>query len=795
MTSWNRVQSTSIANGDTCNATVQQCKQKLLAMSIGAQTSAITILLLFSISYALPAVADDKETEDALIELETVVVKAASVAKSLPDPPGMRSIIKAETIERRLMRNIKDLVRYEPGIDVVNDPQRFGLGAFTIRGIGGNRVQMLVDGIRMPEAFAIGTFQSAGRNMVDIDALKAVDIVRGANSAINGSDGIAGTVNFVTKDPQDYLKLFGKDHYESLKLLYGSSNDNFSQTLTFAAALNKWESMMLFTHAAGQETDNMGKNTTQSSARTAPNPQDMQIFNGLTKLLYHVNADNTLRLTAEALQNDVETQVYHLYGLQFTGRNTTRFLTDDAQSRRRLSLDQMLEHIGWRWLDSAKWRLYGQVSDTRQRVDENRSTPLKVNEHLKREFTYEQAMLGGDFQGLAEFKQNAFKQRLSYGVELLSTDIEALRDGSLANLNTGQVTHQVIPDNFPVRDFPLTTTIRGGLFLQDNLTLWKGRLELMPALRLDYFGIRPKVDAIFAKDNPDNVPGTLDFFEPSPKFGVLWHFDETFTVHGQYAEGFRAPNFSESNLGFVNYTFGYASVPNQNLKPETSWGGEWGIRAKGAAGSFDATFFHTVYQGFIQSVIACDPVNNSACRNGLLTYQTQNTPDEVRIRGVEFKSEWQLQHLNPRMEGFQVLGSFAYTEGQNLGNDKPISSVSPMNGVLGLRFDAPNGAWGTEAIIALAAAKKADEIDFEVSGDVFPVGGYALVDLNGYYRFGEHVTLTAGVFNLLDKKYIQWQDVRSRGSDPHAALGMAADIRDRYTRAGRNAGISLRMEF
>lgn len=773
-------------------------KQKALNKCVCgcAPTRAIFLIFFLATGWVAAAGTPKNKPDESVVELETVVVTAAPVNNKLLALPGTRSVIDSDTIERRLMRSIKDLVRYEPGVEVSSDPQRFGMGGFNIRGIGGNRIQMLVDGIRAPEAFSLGTFQSAGRNSVDVDALKAVDIVRGANSAVNGSDGIAGTVSFVTKDPEDYLVVFDKNHYESLKLRYGSVNDNVAQTLTLAGRQDQWDGLLLFTHAAGAETDNQGTNASKTSARTAPNPQETQTFNLLSKLLYHVNADNTLRLTGEAFQNDAITEALQLYGSSWTGRQTKQFLTDDAQSRWRISLDQSIDNVGWGWLDSAKWRVYGQVSDTEQHVDEQRDTPFfKLREQLKRQFTYTQSILGGDAQGSTQFEWAAMQHHLSYGAELLSTDIEALRNGSLTDLDTGKVSNKITPDTFPVRDFPLTTTLRGGLFLQDEISLWQDRLKLIPALRLDYFGIRPTVDSIYAKDNPNNNPNALDFFEPSPKLGVLWQVNDTFTLHGQYAEGFRAPNFSESNLGFVNYTFGYASVPNLNLQPETSYGGELGIRAEGRAGSFDATVFRTLYQGFIQSAIGCDPVNNAGCKDGLLTYQMQNTPEEVQIQGLEFKMETRLGAITPLLQGFNLQGSFAYAEGENLGKSLPISSITPMKGVLGLCYDAPKSNWGAEAIMTLAAAKEEEDIDFKVSGDVFPVGGYGLVDLNGYYRFGEHVTLTAGLFNLLDKKYTQWQDVTSRSGDPHAALGAPVDIRDRYTQAGRNVGLSLRVEF
>jgi len=195
-----------------------------------------------------------EETED--VELAIVTVKAKNGNPPAKAVPGTESAIDAATIEQRMVRNIKDLIRYEPGVNVGNDPQRFGVSGFTIRGLGGNRVLMQIDGVRLPEAFRIGSFASANRNAVDMDALKAVEIVRGAGSAYYGGDAMGGTVNFVTKDPRDYLNLFGKDYYTGLKLNYNTTDNGFVQTATLAGAWGGWESMALFTHNQSNETDN-----------------------------------------------------------------------------------------------------------------------------------------------------------------------------------------------------------------------------------------------------------------------------------------------------------------------------------------------------------------------------------------------------------------------------------------------------------------------------------------------------------------------------------------------------------
>ncbi|MCB1805030.1 MAG: TonB-dependent receptor plug domain-containing protein, partial [Candidatus Competibacteraceae bacterium] len=121
--------------------------------------------------------------------------------------------------------DISDLVRYEPGVTVDNSG-RFGLTGFRIRGIGGDRVLTTIDGIRIADEFSFGPFQDSNRDFIDLDALKAVEIIRGPASALYGSDAIGGVVSFLTKDPEDYLGIFNKEVYISAKAGYNSASDS-----------------------------------------------------------------------------------------------------------------------------------------------------------------------------------------------------------------------------------------------------------------------------------------------------------------------------------------------------------------------------------------------------------------------------------------------------------------------------------------------------------------------------------------------------------------------------------------
>lgn len=737
-----------------------------------------------------------REEPITVVSMNEVRVTARHPMRNDRDFPGTASVIDTENIERRLMRTIKDIVRYEPNVTVQNDPQRFGQSGFNIRGVSGNRVLTMVDGVRVPDSFAIGSFQSAGRNYVDVDSLKAAEIVRGPASALYSSDGIGGVVSFMTKDPADYLDLFGQNHYEALKLMYNSANESFLQTGTLAGRTEGWDGLLLLTHADGAQYGNMGDNDSQSAARTTPNPQDTRLLNLLTKVLYHVDEDNILRLTGEATENQIYTDVYSFYGTNYTGRNVYLFDTQDRQSRWRVSLDESIRRIGLPWLDNLNWRLYGQSSRTRQNVEEGRTLPLGGDQRLDRRFSYDSTIVGGQVQASTNFVWASTGHVVSYGAEVFHTEIQELRDGQLCGVLTADCTNVVTPDSFPVRDFPLSSMMRASVFIQDRIRAFDERLELLPALQFEYYGLDPRVDSIYAKTNEDNPPMAQSFNKVLPKFGTIFHFTDSIALHGQYSEGARAPNFSDANTGFANFAFGYASVPNPELKPETVASGEIGLRLEGSHGFADATFFRNDYHGFIQTAVVCQPTVEAPCPPyNLLTYQAINTPGTVQLQGFEFKGETPLGKVWPDLKGLTLIGNYGYTMGQNLDTKEYINNVNPMRGVIQLRFDHPDGEWGGQAFLTLTGPKLSQYIDYENAPTAFPTGGYILLDATAYYRFNEHVTMNFGVFNLLNKKYIEWENARSSSNDPHAGLGNQPDIRDRYTSPGINGGVTLRVEF
>lgn len=220
-----------------------------------AGTLILTAALAFGVSPALaqsaPAGAVDDLIDDN--DRDKVTVTAMRIEQSVDDVPATVTVISDQEIEDELVTDIKDLMRFEPGVSVRNSPARFGaaLGAtgrnrnagFNIRGLEGNRVLIQTDGIRAPDSYAFGPTVNGRGDYVDLDLLKSVEIIRGTASALYGSDGVAGAVSFITRDPDDLVQN-GRNFGIRARSAYASADDSFANSVIAATRAGDVSSML-----------------------------------------------------------------------------------------------------------------------------------------------------------------------------------------------------------------------------------------------------------------------------------------------------------------------------------------------------------------------------------------------------------------------------------------------------------------------------------------------------------------------------------------------------------------------
>jgi vitamin B12 transporter len=104
---------------------------------------------------------------------------------------GSVTVIDNEAIERRQVRDVVDVLRDVPGVAVAGTS---GLSQIRLRGTEGNHVLVLIDGIEVSDPF-FGEFDFSN---LQADEASKVEVLRGQQSAVYGSDAIGGVVQYIT---------------------------------------------------------------------------------------------------------------------------------------------------------------------------------------------------------------------------------------------------------------------------------------------------------------------------------------------------------------------------------------------------------------------------------------------------------------------------------------------------------------------------------------------------------------------------------------------------------------------
>jgi hemoglobin/transferrin/lactoferrin receptor protein len=725
-----------------------------------------TALGLALAATATPVFAQDNDGDYWAARKSQIVVTATRTAVKAEDIPVTVTVKSDEQIADELVTDIRDLVRFEPGVSVQRQPARFGaaLGAtgragndsFNIRGIGGNRVLIQVDGVRVPDGFSFGAQASGRGDYVDLGLIKSVEILRGPSSALYGSDGLAGAVSFITADPADFLEE-GKTVGGLLRAAYSSADREFSETAILAGRSGDWSAMAAYTRRDYQELDNQGTVGGTGAARTRPNPQDGRSDAALVRLVYDPANGHKLRLTGEYLDT-------HLYtnGLSGLSASVDRLEGFDSGTRKRVSLDWSWEGEGA--IDFARVALYWQDGEDRQYTEEDRTT-LPDRTRLN---TFENRVFGASADARADFTTGAIAHRLVFGGDVSQTRQRGLRGGTVPPAG----------ETYPTRAFPSTDFTRAGLFVGDEIAIADGRLLLYPALRFDWYDLSPDDDPLL----PTFAGAKQDGSRLSPKFGAVWKITDQVRLFANYATGFKAPEPGQVNQFFENLTspfFSYRSIPNPDLGPERSESVEGGIRFASDAVSLDVTGFSARYNDFISQ----EQIGGAGTIANPILYQFVNL-DRVRVKGAEARFEGRAS------SGLYATLALSYAKGDVIdpaGGRAPLSTIDPLKLVAGVGYREAQGRFGGQVIMTHSARVSASRTTGICTPDCFRPDAFTILDATAFARIVDGLTLRAGVFNILDKTYAWWSDVRG--------LASTSTVTDAYTQPGRNASVSLSFRF
>tara|TARA_R100001039_G_scaffold33035_1_gene26310 strand:+ start:4559 stop:6820 length:2262 start_codon:yes stop_codon:yes gene_type:complete len=705
--------------------------------------------------------------------VDEVIVTATYLQRRAQDIAGTVSVVTDDEIRQTLADSLADVVRYQPGLGM-DTAARGGDEGFSIRGIGGNRVLTVIDGVRSTDMYAAGP-SSYGKDGFEVDDLKAVEVIRGPASVLYGADALGGVVLLRTRDADDYLSA-GQPVHTDLRAAGSSDNNQRKLGATIAGQSGTIGSVLQLTRRDFEEQAVKGEGEL--------NPQDGESRNLFWKTHWDATARQTLQLAVEASDRDIDTRLD-----SELSTSVSRSVGRDTTNRRRLSLMHDWALQG-RLADNVSTRLHQQRTEADQQTEQTRISYAFVNPRSPASF---RGSLAERFTSL-EFNQDTFSgmviankslalnnssHDLVYGLSYEHTDTERPRDRFDTEISTGNVSHAIPsypmapPEVFPNKTFPDTRTVRSGVFIQDEISLMDENLIVIPGLRYDRYQMDPRTEDLFTGTGDISQWGgfaisKFDESNVSYNLGAIYRFAASLSGFAQYAEGFRPPNFDEANQAFVNLGHGYATVPNPDLKAETSRGLEIGLRGTTDTARFSVALFNNRYDDFIESALV-------GMQDGIMLFQDSNI-GKARIYGAEATYDWQLSNQ------LSWRNSLAWARGRDEASNSELNSVDPVTLVSGLRYQASE-RWAIEGIATVVGAKTRVAADDQVTGEA-----YQVLDLIGHYNLTPNASIRFGVFNIFDTQYAHWSRIRGLSADDSQALA------DRQA-PGTNARLAVNFSF
>jgi hemoglobin/transferrin/lactoferrin receptor protein len=707
--------------------------------------------------------------------LPEITVTSTRTERPLDQVPNTVTVHRAAQVQAVGARDLKDLLRNEADVTVPAGPMRFnaalsgtgraGNQGINIRGLEGNQVLLMVDGIRVPNAFSFGSAFTTGRaDYFDVDALSTVEVLRGPASTQYGSEGLAGAVSLATLAPDELLtagKTFAGFGRASVAELDGST----ALTGAFAHAWGAWKTLLLVTHRQGHEVDNRGGLDLPDSRRTVPNPLETRSASVLGKLAWRLDGANELGLTLESREMESTHEVLSARAPAPLPAPTSTLDLDaqDTIRRHRVSLEHRHDDLNAAWWQKVRSHLYVQDAQTRQFTAEDRNT----SPDRTRDNRYSERIAGFTVQAQTQWT-GTLQQRLSYGLDASRSQIEGLRDGTVAPAG----------ETFPVKPFPDTTYTLLGAFAQSEIDA--GAWTVIPALRYDAYKLEPS-PAGFAS-SAENPVVTLADHAFTPRLGALWRVSDRWTPYGQVAQGFRAPTPEQVNNGFTNTAQNYRSIGSPNLQPEHATSIELGLRLAGDGWQAQLAAYDNRYRDFISQQHVSGPPPGTPPGGGVTTFQYINLA-QARIRGLEARAQWRPQ------PGWTVRAAAARAKGNVTDADgkKALNTIQPARATLAVRHEA--GAWELGADLLHSEGKDVREVDAAALNGVTPFTppAYDVLDLSATWRVRPGLRVIANLANVGDVKYWRWSDA--------AGTAAGSATLDAFTAPGRHLQLALRADF
>lgn len=139
------------------------------------------------------------------VPVEPVVVTETRTTKLLTQVTGSVHVITREELEKRQFPYLREVLRDVPGLTIVQTGSRGGTTSLFTRGGESDFTMVLIDGVKVNDAG--GGFEIAN---LTTDNVERIEILKGPQSALYGSDAIGGVINIITRKGSGPTRIVGE---------------------------------------------------------------------------------------------------------------------------------------------------------------------------------------------------------------------------------------------------------------------------------------------------------------------------------------------------------------------------------------------------------------------------------------------------------------------------------------------------------------------------------------------------------------------------------------------------------
>jgi vitamin B12 transporter len=147
--------------------------------------------------WILPAWGGVRDVDAKLYKMGTVVVTATKVESDTSETGSSVTVITADEIEKKGKQTLLEVLQDVPGLSIMQHGPYGGTASIYLRGTKPGHTLVMLDGIELNDTMK--TDRSASISHLLVDNIERIEIVRGAQSTLYGSDAMGGVINIITK--------------------------------------------------------------------------------------------------------------------------------------------------------------------------------------------------------------------------------------------------------------------------------------------------------------------------------------------------------------------------------------------------------------------------------------------------------------------------------------------------------------------------------------------------------------------------------------------------------------------